>query len=100
MPPQAGGLSLICILNENDLQVQVVGPFTLFGNGVHPEHFPATRGNHYIRCHGGKPRVLKSDAFEALIDSDACFARKLNETDSLELMEKLRDFCRTGDAAR
>jgi len=57
-------------------------------------------GNHYIRWHRGKPCVLNADAFEALIGSDACFARKLNDPESVQLIEMLRDFRRTGDPAR
>ena len=56
-------------------------------------------GNHYIRWLGGKPCVLKANAFEALIKSDACFARKLNETESFQLIRMLREYCLTGHAA-
>jgi hypothetical protein len=49
-------------------------------------------GNHYIRWAGGKPCVLKADAFEALIESDACFARKFDEAHSSRLIAMLRDY--------
>ncbi len=55
-------------------------------------------GNHYIRWHHGVPCVLKADAFATLIESDACFARKFHETDSLQLVGMLREFWRTGHA--
>jgi hypothetical protein len=51
-------------------------------------------GNHYVRWHRGKSCVLKPDAFQALVDSDACFARKFDETSSRELVEMLRESCR------
>ena len=73
---------------------------TIIGNSV----FAATlspgfaaetiAGNHYVRWHRGKSRVLQTDSFEALVDSEACFARKFDETASGELVAKLRDLCR------
>ena len=59
-------------------------------------------GNHYIRWSEGsglgKPCILKEDEFEALMASGACFARKLDETDSHRLIELLRE--RTAPPAR
>lgn len=58
-----------------------------------------TTGNHYVRWTNGRPCVLTADDFDTLIKSNACFARKLRERDSSELIAKLRDFCQTKPAA-
>lgn len=52
-------------------------------------------GNHYIRWSKGsglgKPSVLKEDMLATLVSSEACFARKLRETESDELIRLLRE---------
>jgi hypothetical protein len=52
-------------------------------------------GNHYARWSKGeaqgKPCILKEDDLEALIRSDACFARKLSEAHSTRLIELLSE---------
>lgn len=52
-------------------------------------------GNHYVRWSKGEARgkscILKEDDLEALIRSDACFARKLSEVDSTRLIELLSE---------
>lgn len=53
-------------------------------------------GNHYIRWSESKPCVLREDDFAALTASEACFARKLDETASHRLIGMLRQ--RTGPA--
>jgi hypothetical protein len=58
-----------------------------------------TTGNHYVRWIDGRPCVLTADDFDTLIKSKACFARKLRERESFELIAMLRDFCQTQHAA-
>jgi hypothetical protein len=52
-------------------------------------------GNHYVRWDKGNgvgtPCVLKADDFDALIASDACFARKVSETESGALVRRLHE---------
>jgi hypothetical protein len=52
-------------------------------------------GNHFIqwdRGNGrGKPCILNENDFDALVASDACFARKVSETDSAPLIGRLRE---------
>ena len=52
-------------------------------------------GNHYVRWDAGngigKPRVLKENDFHALVASDACFARKVSETESATLIKLLQE---------
>jgi hypothetical protein len=62
----------------------------------------AITGNHYVRWDRGngvgKPCVLKETDFETLVASEACFARKLDETQSGRLIKLLRE--RVNGAAR
>jgi hypothetical protein len=52
-------------------------------------------GNHYVRWDKGNgvgtPCLLKADDFDALIASDACFARKVSETESGALVRRLHE---------
>jgi hypothetical protein len=52
-------------------------------------------GNHYVRWSEdmgrGKPCVLKEDDFDALVASEACFARKMDEIESVALVRRLRE---------
>ncbi len=52
-------------------------------------------GNHYVRWSRGEgvgqPCVLKEDDFDELVASEACFARKLSETESGQLIRRLHE---------
>ena len=52
-------------------------------------------GNHYVRWSEdmgrGQPCVLNEDDFDALVASEACFARKMNEIELVGLVRRLRE---------